>query len=188
MQYSRMASSGSEQVEYEQNWEAERPFQKNFYGSRISKEGKILPGTEQRKKSIRHLRVRLFLALFSTVVLLPVVWGILNNSGKGFPDLTNVDLLLALVSYGGVNAIGNLLLDRVIGKVDRSKSITGRMIFASGSFCLAPILCLMMIMGVNGVDGILLVVVSTVVTNSISYLTVCKKRHLLERPVRLRRM
>jgi hypothetical protein len=175
MQHSQMASSGSGQEEYEQNWEVERPFQKKFYGSGISKEGKILPGTEQRKKSIRHLRVRLFLALFSTLVFLLVVGGILNNSGTGFPDLTNVDLLLALVSYGGVNVIGNLLLDRVLGKVDRSKSITRRVIFASVSFFLAPILCSMMIMGANGVDGILLVVVSTVVTNSISYLTVCKK-------------
>jgi hypothetical protein len=187
MQYSQMEPSGSEQEEYEQNWKVRQHFREKKFGSWINQEGKILPALEQRKKSTRHLRLRLFVALFSTLVFLLVVGGILTNAGVASPDLTNVDLLLALVSYGGLNTIVNLLLDRTPGKIDRSKSITRRVVFASISFFLAPILCEMMIMGANGADGILLVLVSTIVTNSIFYLTLCKKRStLLERPSRLR--
>jgi hypothetical protein len=71
-------------------------------------------------------------------------------------------------------------------KIDRSKPITWRVIFTIASFLLAPILCWMMVQGYNGIDGVLLVLVSTVVANSISYLTLCKKHSFLERPGRLR--
>ncbi|MHB8597881.1 MAG: hypothetical protein ACYDER_13835 [Ktedonobacteraceae bacterium] len=158
--------------------EAEHARQGMFDGNLIELGEKIRPA-EQRKKPVYHLRVRLLLALFSTLVFLLVVGGILVNASQTvFPNLTNVDLLLALVSYGGVNAIVNLLLNRKLGTIDRSKHIPRRVIFTIASFLLVPILCMMMVQGDNGVDGVMLVLVSVVVANGISYLTMCKKRSL----------
>jgi hypothetical protein len=177
MQYFQTGSSHPWQEGYGQSWEAEHPRQEMFDESWTDLGGKIRPA-EQRKKPVYHLRVRLLLALFSTLVFLLVVGGILVNASQPlFPNLTNVDLLLALVSYGGVNAIVNLLLNRKLGTIDRSKHISRRVIFAIASFLLVPILCMMMVMGDNGTDGVLLVLVSAVVANGISYLTLCKKRH-----------
>lgn len=178
MQYFQTDSSDSWREGYEQNWEAESSRQEMFYGSWIDRGEKIQP-TKQRKKLLSRLRVRLLLALFSTMVFLLVVGGILVNASQPvFPNLTIVDLLLALVSCGGVNALVNLLLNRNPGKIDRGKRITMRVIFTIASFLLVPILCMMLVQGDNGVDGVLLVLVSAVVANGISYLTMCKKRSL----------
>ena len=161
---------------YEQRWETERSQQEMFYGSQIDLGEKILP-KEQRKKPVYYLHERLLLALVSTLVFLVAVGEILIDASQPvFPNLTNVNLVLALVSYVGANAIGNLLLSRNPVKIDRSKHITGRVIFAIISCFLVPILCWMMVMGDNGTDGVLLVLVSAVVANGILYLTLCKKR------------
>ncbi|MEO8973965.1 MAG: hypothetical protein ABI406_20445 [Ktedonobacteraceae bacterium] len=176
MQYFQTGFSDSWQEGYEQNWEAEHARQEMFDGSQIDLGEKIRP---TRKKPVYHLRVRLLLALISTLVFFLFVVEILVNASQPvFPNLTNVDLLLALVSYGGVNAIVNLLLTRNLGNIDRSKHITRRVIFAIASFLLVPILCTMMVQGDNGADGVMLVLVSAVVANGISYLTLCKKRHI----------
>ena len=164
----------------ERDWPGKQSRQKKFYRSRVDQSGKMLPGTKQRKKPTHHLLARFLLALFSTLVFLLVAGGILINSQAGVSDFTTVDLLLALVSYVGVNVIVNLLLDRALKEIDRRKPVTRRVIFALASFLLAPIFCEMMIQGYNGIDGVLLIIVSVVVANSISYLTLCKKRSLLE--------
>ncbi|HVB25575.1 MAG TPA: hypothetical protein VNG51_26795 [Ktedonobacteraceae bacterium] len=176
MQYFQTESSGSWREGYEQNREAEYAQQEMLYGGRVDLGEKVLPA-QQRKKPVSHLLVRLLLALISTPVFFLAVAAILVRASQPvFPDLTNVDLLLALVSYVGVNVIGNLLLSRNLEKIDRSKRIIRRVIFAVVSCFLVPVLCWMMIAGVNGADGVLLVLVSAVVANGISYLTLCKKR------------
>lgn len=178
MQYFQTGSSDSWREGYERNWEAEYARQEMFNGSWIDLGEKIRPA-EQRKKPVYHLRARFLLALFSTLVFLLLVGGILINASQPvFPNLTNVDLLLALVSYVGVNAIGNLLLNRNLGSIDRDRHITKRVVLFVASLLLAPVLCMMMVMGDNGADGVLLVLVSAVVANGISYLTMCKKRSL----------
>lgn len=177
MQYFQKESLGFWREGYEQDGGEGYPQQQMLYGSRVELGEKVLP--EQRRRRISNVRflVRFLLLLISTAIFLVSVGVILARASQPvFPNLTNVDLLLALVSYIGVNAIGNLLLNRDLAKVDKSKRITGRMIFAIVSCCLVPVLCWMMIQGDNGADGVLLVLVSAVVANGISYLTLCKKR------------
>ncbi len=139
---------------------------------------KVLP-EQRRKRRVANARflVRFLLLLISTTIFLVSVAMILARASQPvFPNLTNVDLLLALVSYVGVNWITHLLLSRNPAEIDRSKHITRRVIFAIVSCVLVPVLCRMMIQGDNGADGVLLVLVSAVVANGISYLTLCKKR------------
>ena len=81
MQHFQMGSSDSWREGNEQNWEAEHSRQEMFHGNWVDP-GEKIRLKEQRKKSIYHLRLRLLLALFSTLVFLLVV-GDRQFKGRG---------------------------------------------------------------------------------------------------------
>lgn len=178
MQYFQMESSEPWGESYERLWETERYAQEMAYEGRIDGGEKILP-KGHGKKLAHRLHLRLLFAVFSTLAFLFAMVVILVNSSQPvFPNLTTVDLLLAIVSYAGINVIIHLLFDRVPGKLNRGKHIIPRVIFIIASLLMLPVLCWMMVQGDNGLDGVLLILVSGIVAITLSYLTLCKKRHL----------
>lgn len=162
----------------EQMWDTEYPPQETVYENRVDQGEKILPAG-RRKKPVYRLRFRLLVAICSTLAFLIMMAVILVNSSQPvFPNLTTVDVLLAIVSYVGINVIIHVLFDRVPLNIDRDKNIALHVIAIIVALLLMPVLCWMMIQGNNGIDGLLLVVVGGGVAITLSYLTMCQKRHL----------
>lgn len=158
---------------FQQGYEQYQAQQYASRGSRIDSGEKILPPLRE-KKHIHRLKFRLILAAISLLILFLVSTAIVLTPPQ-LTDLTTVNLLLTLATIGGINAIANLLLDRSPGKTSGKVSIW-RIVFASASIILTPILCWMMIEGYNGPNGVLLVLVIAAGANAISYLTHCRER------------
>ena len=159
------------QQEYEYSPEEHHVFK---YQGHIEAGEKILPPV-RKKRRVHRLGLRLAIALISLLVLVSICTVTILTSSTQFPDLTNLHLVFACFSVISIDAIIYLLLDRVPGKPTR-KGIVGRLVFAIATGLLTPVVCWMMIQGANGVDGVLLVLLITINSNIISYLTLCEKR------------
>lgn len=135
--------------------------------------GEKLKPVQAAKKRGRWLGFRIVLALISLILLFLLSWIVLSGT-NGPDDPVAVQLLLVWVSILSINIIVHLLSHQQQTK-ERIRQFGLRLAFALISGALLFPLSEMMIEGDNGVAGILLVWVSILSINIISYLTAFSK-------------